>query len=98
MAAAEDEFLGENGVGRASRERSVVHVLVEEVGVVVAGGSYGRELRVEEEIFRRRGGGDGGGSRSGFVRLVVGCEVVDGGADSVELTEEVVGDSGDRGR
>ena len=61
MAAAEDELLGEIGVGGAERERSVVHVLMEEVRVVVASGSYGGELGVEEEIFRRRGGGDGGG-------------------------------------
>lgn len=52
VAAAEDEFLDEIGVGGAEGVRSVVHVLVEEVGVVVASGGYGGEFGVEEEIFR----------------------------------------------
>lgn len=59
--------------------------------MVMAGGGYGGELRVEEEI-----GGNGGGSGRGGrgVHWVVAREVVDGGAYGLELAREVVGDLG----
>ncbi|PON74046.1 hypothetical protein TorRG33x02_248230 [Trema orientale] len=92
VAAAEDEGLNDVVRSRrAERESGVVHVLVEELGVVVAGGSYGGKVGVEEEIGRNRGGG---GSGNGVVRRVVlvAREVVDGGAYGLELVNEVVRD------
>lgn len=95
MAATKNEGLGKGGIRRARGEGGVVHEAVEEFGVISAGGGDRGEVGVEEEVGgdgRRagRGSGGGGGSEAG--------EVVDGGADSGELVEEVVGHRRGRGR
>lgn len=76
MAATEDEGLCHGGVRWADRERGVIHVLVEEIRVVMAGGGYRGDVGVKEEVrwdigFFCWGGGGG---------WLEACEVVDGGA------------------